>query len=134
MIYDVVMDTEKVLAWQAIYAELSGYSLNALNLTLNLLPYTSIIFVGFIAFFIAGVVKGITGLGLPITAMSLLGLFFDIRFAVCLVIIPIIFTNLLQLASHSDRLEHMKKYWRLILTMAVMTFMTSALFLSMPLF
>lgn len=127
------MGTQETLAWNAIYSEVGYFSIATINLTLSLLPYSSIILFGFIAFFIAGLVKGITGLGLPITAISILGLVIDIRFAVCLVIVPIIFTNLIQLLSNTHRLVLVKKYWRLISSMAVVTFFTSGLILSLSL-
>ena len=49
-----------------------------------------------IALLMAGVVKGIIGLGLPLTALSIIGAVADLRLAIALIAIPIVATNIYQ--------------------------------------
>ena len=49
-----------------------------------------------IAFFVGGVVKGVVGMGLPLTAIALMTIVIELELAIPLLVIPIIATNLLQ--------------------------------------
>lgn len=48
------------------------------------------------AFIAAGFVKGVIGMGLPLTAIALMALVFDLRHAVILVLVPVIVLNFFQ--------------------------------------
>ena len=65
-----------------------------------------------IALLMAGVVKGIIGLGLPLTALSIIGAVADLRLAIALIAIPIVATNIIYQAFCGGRaLEMLRRYW-----------------------
>lgn len=70
----------------------------------------------------AGVVKGAIGFALPLIIMSGLSLFLDPLIAVAGVILPALFSNILQVFRHSRAavLEAAGEYWRYILIVCVM--------------
>jgi uncharacterized membrane protein YfcA len=49
-----------------------------------------------LVFFVAGIVKGFLGIGLPAAAMAFLTLIIAPKTAISLMLLPIIFTNLMQ--------------------------------------
>ena len=63
-----------------------------------------------IALLMAGVVKGI-GLGLPLTALSIIGAVADLRLAIALIAIPIVATNIYQAFCGGRVLEMLRRYW-----------------------
>lgn len=79
------------------------------------------------AYFIGGAVKGALGLGMPVTAVSLMCLVADARTAVLLVLIPIIATNLWQIMRSGQEFLVYQKYWKLALSMTVILLGTSGL-------
>lgn len=82
-----------------------------LNLTLLVL----------VAFFLAGTVKGVIGLGLPTVAMGLLGLAMLPTQAAALLLIPSTVTNLWQLATGGHLRRCFKRLWPLLLMIIVGT-------------
>lgn len=60
-------------------------------------PETIAIITG--AFLAAGFVKGVIGMGLPLTAIALMALIFDLRHAVVLILVPVIVLNVFQAVS-----------------------------------
>jgi len=64
-----------------------------------------------IALFLAGGVKGIIGLGLPLTALSIIGAVTDLRLAIALIAIPIIATNIYQAFYGRRTMEMLRRYW-----------------------
>ncbi|MAM68050.1 MAG: hypothetical protein CMM12_04770, partial [Rhodospirillaceae bacterium] len=64
-----------------------------------------------IALFLAGGVKGIIGLGLPLTALSIIGAVADLRLAIALIAIPIIATNIYQAFYGGRTMEMLRRYW-----------------------
>lgn len=59
-----------------------------------------------IALSLGGILKGATGAGVPVIAVPVIGAFVDVRFAVVVMIVPNLFTNMRQLWSfRSHRLE-----------------------------
>ncbi len=64
-----------------------------------------------IALFLAGGVKGIIGLGLPLTALSIIGAVTDLRLAIALIAIPIIATNIYQAFYGGRTMEMLRRYW-----------------------
>lgn len=63
------------------------------------------------ALFVAGGVKGIIGLGLPLTAISIMGAVTDLRTAIAFIAIPVVATNLYQAFEGGRALEMLRKYW-----------------------
>ena len=61
--------------------------------------------------FVAGGVKGVIGLGLPLTAVSILGSVVDLRTAIAFVAIPVVATNLYQAFEGGRAMEMLRKYW-----------------------
>lgn len=66
-------------------------------------------------FLLAGVVKGVIGLGLPTIAMGLLGLAMSPVQAAALLIVPATLTNLWQLAAGGHLSELLKRLWPMLL-------------------
>ena len=64
-----------------------------------------------IALFLAGGVKGIIGLGLPLTALSIIGAVADLRLAIALIAIPIVATNIYQAFCGGRAMEMLRRYW-----------------------
>ncbi|MBK19776.1 MAG: hypothetical protein CMM52_13160 [Rhodospirillaceae bacterium] len=75
-----------------------------------------------IAFFCGGIVKGITGMGLPLTSIALMSVVLDLQVAIPLLVIPIIATNILQAFQGEHFKELMRKFWFMLLTAAVGVF------------
>lgn len=63
------------------------------------------------ALFVAGGVKGVIGLGLPLTAISIIGAVTDLRTAIAFIAIPVVATNLYQAFEGGRALEMLRKYW-----------------------
>ncbi len=57
---------------------------------------TQTILLGAAVFTLAGLVKGLIGLGLPTVSLALLGVFLDLRAAIALMIVPSVITNIWQ--------------------------------------
>lgn len=65
------------------------------------------------ALFVAGGVKGVIGLGLPLTAISILGSVVDLRTAIAYIAVPVVATNLYQAFEGGRVLEMLRRYWLL---------------------
>ena len=72
-----------------------------------------------IAFFVGGVVKGVVGMGLPLTAISLMTIVIELELAIPLLVIPIIATNLLQAIQGGNFLSLIKKFWGMLLAAVI---------------
>ncbi len=68
-----------------------------------------------IAFFFGGLVKGVVGMGLPLTAIALMTIVLELEIAIPLLVIPIIATNLLQAIQGGRFLELIKMFWGMLL-------------------
>ncbi|WP_419899804.1 sulfite exporter TauE/SafE family protein [Roseomonas sp. USHLN139] len=66
-------------------------------------------------FFVAGLVKGVIGLGLPTVAMGLLGLFLPPAEGAALMILPSLLTNFFQAATGGEAPRLLRKIWPLLL-------------------
>lgn len=80
-------------------------------------------------FILAGVVKGITGMGLPTVAMGLLGTLISVPMAASLLVIPSLVTNLWQAWCGPAVFPLFKKLWSMMLfsafsTLIAMVFLT----------
>ena len=76
-----------------------------------------VLLVAVVIYCFSGVVKGTLGLGLPTTAVSLMAQVADPRYAIALVVIPMIVTNAWQVYRSGDTLVVLRQYWRLVLSM-----------------
>ena len=74
------------------------------------------------SFFCGGIVKGITGMGLPLTSIALMSVVLDLQVAIPLLVIPIIATNILQAFQGEHFKELMRKFWFMYLAKALVVF------------
>ena len=81
----------------------------------------------------AGGVKGVIGLGLPLTSVSILGSIVDLRTAIAFIAIPVVATNLYQAFEGGRVLEMLRKYWLINLCSVAGTFIgAQILFIADP--
>jgi uncharacterized membrane protein YfcA len=71
------------------------------------------------AFFCGGVVKGVVGVGLPLTSIALMTTVIDLRLAIPLLVVPILTTNILQAFRGGRFLELLRQYWLMLVTAAI---------------
>ncbi len=64
-----------------------------------------------IALLLAGGVKGMIGLGLPLTAVSIITNVVDLRTAIAFIAVPVVATNVLQAFQGGRALEMLRRYW-----------------------
>ena len=64
-----------------------------------------------LTFLIAGIVKGVTGMGLPTVAMSVLGTFMLPAQAASLLILPSFITNVWQLLAGPGVVSLVRRFW-----------------------
>ena len=76
---------------------------------------------GLIAFALAmaGVVKGVIGIGLPIVTIVILSHFLDAHLVLAIVTLPILFTNLWQAVGSGSLLTPLKRFWPMILCLVL---------------
>lgn len=74
----------------------------------------------FAAFLFAGTVKGISGVGLPLTALGILTFFTDPRSAFACALVPIFLSNALQLYRIGNIGPAIRRYLPYLITMAVL--------------
>jgi uncharacterized membrane protein YfcA len=85
-----------------------------------------------ITFFIAGIVKGFLGLGLPAAVMALLTLVMEPAGAISLIFLPLFFTNAAQFLRSSNRLATAIKYRYFSLALMISILITSTFISSYP--
>jgi len=83
------------------------------------------------ALFVAGVVKGILGIGVPVVSVSLLSLVINVPTAVALLPIPILLSNLWQSLSSGQVLRTLRRFAALIVALVVGTFVGARLLVNM---
>ena len=71
------------------------------------------------AFFCGGLVKGMVGVGLPLTSIALLTLFLDLRLAIPLLIVPVLATNIAQAFRGGRFAELLRRDWLMLVGGAV---------------
>jgi uncharacterized membrane protein YfcA len=74
------------------------------------------------AFALAGLVKGVIGLGLPTVAIGLLGLMMTPAQAAAILVVPSLITNIWQFAAGGDLMALVRRLWPLLTGIAVGTF------------
>ncbi len=72
-------------------------------------------------FIVAGIVKGVTGMGLPTVAMGVLGLFMPPVIAAGLLILPSFITNIWQLLAGPDFRAIVKRLWPMMIAITLGT-------------
>lgn len=80
-----------------------------------------------LTFLAAGLVKGVTGMGLPTIAMGLLGLLMPPAAAAALLIIPSFVTNVWQFVTGPSARDLLRRLWPMLLTLVLGTVAGSAL-------
>jgi uncharacterized protein len=83
-----------------------------------------------LTFLLAGIVKGVTGMGLPTVAVGILGAIMSPVSAASLLVIPSSVTNFWQLFTGPDFLTLMKRLWPMMLAIVVGTLAGSRLLTS----
>lgn len=81
-----------------------------------------------LAFVAGGLVKGIISIGLPLVALPLLTFVVDIKTAIALLMVPLIVSNLLQAVEGKGTVALLRRFWPLLLSLAVGTLIGTALF------
>jgi len=66
------------------------------------------------AFLLGGVVKGVLGLGLPLTSVAIMSSVLDLRVAVPLLVIPITVTNFFQALRGGNLVAILRRYWAML--------------------
>ncbi|THJ35678.1 sulfite exporter TauE/SafE family protein [Lampropedia aestuarii] len=74
-----------------------------------------------LVFLLAGLVKGVTGMGLPTVAMGLMGLLMSPAEAVAMLLMPSLVTNVWQCASGGHALPLLRRFWPMLLAIALAT-------------
>ena len=72
-----------------------------------------------VAFTAAGIVKGVVGLGLPLTAIAVLTLAMGLREAVPLIIVPVLVTNFWQMTRGGMLAPLVRRFWTMIAPLGV---------------
>ncbi len=85
------------------------------------LSLAQFLFIG-VSFFLAGIVKGVTGMGLPTVTMGLLGMVMPPVRAVTLLIVPNMVTNLWQLFTGPDFRGLLLRFWPMMVGIVAGTF------------
>ena len=67
-----------------------------------------------VAFFCGGVVKGVVGMGLPLTAIALMTIVIEFEIAIPLLLVPIIATNLIQAFQGGNFKTLIRKFWGML--------------------
>ena len=79
------------------------------------------------ALMLAGTVKGVLALGLPLVGLPLLTLFLDVPGAVTVLMIPLVLSNLIQAVEGEGTIVLLKRFWALIVCMILGTFVGTTL-------
>ncbi|MFC3694793.1 sulfite exporter TauE/SafE family protein [Chenggangzhangella methanolivorans] len=79
----------------------------------------------FLTFVLAGVVKGVTGMGLPTVAMGLLATVAAPGEAAALMLVPSLVTNVWQLSAGPDPAGAMQRFWPMMAAVAIATVITA---------
>lgn len=80
-----------------------------------------------LTFILAGMIKGVAGMGLPTLAIGLLGLAMPPAEAAALIVVPSLVTNVWQFAAGSSRWRSLRRLWPMLLTMIVVTWAATGL-------
>ena len=85
------------------------------------------VLVATLTFVVAGLVKGLIGMGLPTVAMGLLGSLTTPAEAAAYLVIPSLITNVWQFLSGGRRLALIRRMWPMLLAVLVVTWASAGL-------
>lgn len=74
-----------------------------------------------LVFLLAGLVKGVTGMGLPTVAMGLMGMVMSPATAAAVLLMPSLVTNVWQCASGGQAVALLRRFWLMLLAIALAT-------------
>jgi uncharacterized protein len=83
-------------------------------------------------YFIAGTIKGVIGIGLPATSISLLGQIYDPRVAIAMAIMPIFFSNIWQVYRTGEVKKTLTTFWPFAVALAVVLWLFTGLSVHIP--
>lgn len=86
---------------------------------------------GLVAFVLGGVVKGTLGVGLPLVVVPLLSLVLPTHFAIALMAIPVLSSNVWQIIDSEAPLQHIRRFSPLMVPLVVTTVITVPLTLAL---
>ncbi len=72
-------------------------------------------------FVVAGLVKGVTGMGLPTVALAILAAIFDLAEAMVLMLVPSLVTNIWQAFAGNALIDILRRQWLLLVTGSLVT-------------
>jgi len=78
-----------------------------------------------VVFLLAGVVKGVTGMGLPTVAMGLLGSLLSPATAAAMLLLPSFITNIFQLGGGRHTVALLRRLWPMLLMIMIATLASS---------
>lgn len=78
-----------------------------------------------VVFLLAGVVKGVTGMGLPTVAMGLLGSLLSPATAAAMLLLPSFITNIFQLGRGQHTVALLRRLWPMLVMIMIATLATS---------
>jgi uncharacterized protein len=84
-----------------------------------------------VSLIIGGTVKGITGIGLPIVAMAFILNFVDPKVTLAILVLPILITNLWQVARAGNIMQPLKRFWLMTLTFLIFLFVGAQLLVAL---
>lgn len=79
-----------------------------------------------LTFVLAGMVKGVTGMGLPTVAMGILGSLISPVAAAAMLLLPSLVSNLFQFGGGGNTRMLLKRLWPMLLTVVIATLLASA--------
>lgn len=79
-----------------------------------------------------GVVKGITGLGLPMLALGVLTVFLPVPLVLAIIVTPIVVTNLWQAVRLGNLMEPIRRFWPVVVTLFVFLWIGARLVIALP--
>lgn len=97
----------------------------------SLLATPTLILFIIVSLFLGGAVKGMVGVGLPLVVVSMLGSLLDPRLAVALVTMSVVVSNIWQSVRSGILFSAMRRFWPLILTFSLSTWLGAHILVSM---
>jgi hypothetical protein len=94
----------------------------------DIIPWLPTILACGLALILAGVVKGILSIGLPLVGMPLLTLVVDVPNAIAILMVPLILSNVIQAIEGPGTIAILKRYWPTIVCLIGGTLIGTALF------
>ena len=79
------------------------------------------------AMVLGGLVKGVTGIGLPVVCVAILSNFFPITFVLGVIVVPIVLTNLWQAVHAGNPMAPIRRFWPMIACLLVTIYLTAKL-------